>query len=294
MYTKFKGTGVALVTPFDNHLNIDFNALEKVVNHTIEQGVDYLVVQGTTGESVTIKENEKLDILKAVNNINKGKSIVMGIGGNDTEKVLAQIDVLSKIHFDAVLSVCPYYNKPTQTGLINHFVRIADRSPKPVILYNVPGRTSINLSAESTAILSEHQNIIAVKEASGDFNQAVEIIKRSDKDFLLISGDDFLTLPLISIGAAGVISVLANALTKQICDIVKYGLQNEYKRAQDILYTISGINSLMYQEGNPTGVKGLLEVMGICNRDVRLPLVHASKNLMKQIEKHYNEIKNPA
>ena len=291
MYTKFKGTGVALVTPFDNQLNVDYNALEKVVNHTIELGVDYLVVQGTTGESVTVKESEKLAILKAVNNINKGKPIVMGIGGNDTEKVLAQIDILSKVHFDAVLSVCPYYNKPTQAGLINHFVRIADRSPKPVILYNVPGRTSINLSAASTATLSEHPNIIAVKEASGDFNQAVEIMKRSDKDFLLISGDDFLTLPLISIGASGVISVLANALTKQMCDIVNYGLSNEYKKAREILFSISGINSLMYQEGNPAGVKGLLEIMGICKRDVRLPLVRASVGLMKELERLYNEIK---
>jgi 4-hydroxy-tetrahydrodipicolinate synthase len=291
MYTKFKGTGVALVTPFDNHLNVDYKSLENIVNHTIQLGVDYLVVQGTTGESVTLKESEKLNILKAVNNISSGKPIVMGIGGNDTDKVLAQIDVLSQVHFDAVLSVCPYYNKPTQTGLIHHFVKIADRSPKPVILYNVPGRTSINLSAESTATLSEHHNIIAVKEASGDFNQAVEIIKRSKKDFLLLSGDDFLTLPLISIGAAGVISVLANALTKQMCDIVKYGLRNEYKKAQEILYTISDINSLMYREGNPTGVKGLLEIMGMCNGYVRPPLSKASKNLSEEIKKVYTEIK---
>jgi len=291
MYTKFKGIGVALVTPFDIQLNVDYLALERVVNHTIELGVDYLVVQGTTGESVTVKEEEKLDILKAVTNISQGKPIVFGIGGNNTEKVLAEIDVMSKVHFDAVLSVCPYYNKPTQSGLINHFVKIANDSPKPVILYNVPGRTSVNLSAESVATLSEHPNIIGVKEASGDFNQAVDIIKNSSKDFLLISGDDFLTLPLISIGASGVISVLANALTKQMCDIVNHCLNNEFKKAQEILYTISGINNLMYKEGNPTGVKCLLEIMGMCNGDVRPPLEKASKSLFEEVKRIYNEIK---
>jgi len=291
MYNKFKGTGVALVTPFNIQLNVDYNNLEKVVNHTIRQGIDYLVVQGTTGESVTIKENEKIKILKTVNELSSGKPVVIGIGGNDTDKVLSQIETFSTESFDAVLTVCPYYNKPTQTGLINHFTQIADKSPKPIILYNVPGRTSVNLSADSTITLSQHSNIVGVKEASGNFSQAVEIIKNMSNDFMLISGDDFLTLPLISVGAVGVISVLANALTKEMCGIVSNALNNNYLEAQKILYSISVINDLMYKEGNPTGIKCLLEIMNICKKDVRPPLSKASENLIKEISVAYNKIK---
>jgi 4-hydroxy-tetrahydrodipicolinate synthase len=294
MSENFKGTGVALVTPFDGQLNVNFNELEKVVIHTLDQGIDYLVVQGTTGESVTIKENEKIEILRKVNQINRDKPVIMGIGGNDTDKALSHIDALSKESFDAVLSVCPYYNKPSQSGLIKHFIMIADKSPKPVILYNVPGRTSVNLTARSTAELSQHPNIIGVKEASGNFNQAVEIKKLSSDGFLLISGDDFLTLPLISIGAVGVISVLANALTSEMCNIVNYALDNNYAKAQKLLYSISRINDLMYVEGNPTGVKFLMEVLGICSGDVRPPLDKASKELQEEIKYALKEIKNPA
>lgn len=294
MYKKFKGTGVALVTPFDSNLKVNFGELEKVVNHTISHGVDYLVVQGTTGESVTINENEKVEILRKVNQVNTDKPVVMGIGGNDTYKVLSQMDKLSGESFDAILSVCPYYNKPSQTGLINHFTEIADKAPKPIILYNVPGRTSVNLSAQSTGVLSQHPNIIGVKEASGNFNQAVEIIKFSDDDFLLISGDDFLTLPLISIGAVGVISVLANALTNEMCSIVQHAINNRYAEAQRILYTITRINELMYVESNPTGVKFLMETMGICSGEVRSPLYKASKELQEKIKSALMEIKNPA
>jgi 4-hydroxy-tetrahydrodipicolinate synthase len=291
MYSKFKGTGVALVTPFDKQLNVDYDNLVKVVNHTINQSIDYLVVQGTTGESVTIKEDEKIKILRTVNELGSGKPVVIGIGGNDTHKVLSQIETFSNESFDAVLTVCPSYNKPTQTGLINHFTQIADRSSKPVILYNVPGRTSVNLSADSTITLSQHSNIIGIKEASGDFNQAVEIIKNMSSDFLFISGDDFLTLPLISIGAIGVISVLANALTKEMCGIVSNALNNNYKEAQEILYSISDINDLMYKEGNPTGIKCLLEIMNICKSDVRPPLSKASEDLVREISDAYNKIK---
>jgi 4-hydroxy-tetrahydrodipicolinate synthase len=294
MYNKFKGTGVALVTPFDSNLKVNFEELEKVVSHTIDQGIDYLVVQGTTGESVTINENEKIEILRKVNLFNTDKPVVMGIGGNDTNKVLSQIDALSGESFDAILSVCPYYNKPSQRGLINHFTEIADQAPKPVILYNVPGRTSVNLSAQSTSVLSQHPNIIGVKEASGNFNQAVEIKKLSNADFLLISGDDFLTLPLISIGAVGVISVLANALTNEMCSIVNYAINNKYAEAQRILYKILQMNDLMYTESNPTGVKFLMEHLGICSGDVRPPLYKASSELQEKIKSALVEIKNPA
>ncbi|MGD9328838.1 MAG: 4-hydroxy-tetrahydrodipicolinate synthase [Cyclobacteriaceae bacterium] len=294
MYNKFIGTGVALVTPFDNNLKVNFNELEKVVTHTIAEGIDYLVVQGTTGESVTINEHEKIEILNKVNEVNTDKPVVMGIGGNDTSKVLSQIDALSGESFDAILSVCPYYNKPSQSHLINHFTEIADKAPKPVILYNVPGRTSVNLSAQSTAELSRHPNIIGVKEASGNFNQAVDIIKLSSDDFLLISGDDFLTLPLISIGAVGVISVLANALTSEMCNIVNYARNNKYADARRILYSIKRMNELMYLESNPVGVKFLMETLGICSGDVRPPLYKASRELQGKIKSALMEIKNPA
>ncbi len=294
MYDKFKGTGVALVTPFDSNLKVNFDELEKVVTHTISEGIDYLVVQGTTGESVTTNENEKIEILNKVNQVNTDKPVVIGIGGNDTRKVLSQIDALSGESFDAILSVCPYYNKPSQNGLINHFTVIADKAPKPIILYNVPGRTSVNLSAESTGVLSQHPNIIGVKEASGNFKQAVEIIKLSSDDFLLISGDDFLTLPLISIGAVGVISVLANALTNEMCNIVNYAINNQHSDAQRILYTITRMNELMYAEGNPTGVKFLMEILGICSGEVRPPLYKASSELQAKIKSALLEIKNPA
>jgi len=287
----FKGTGVALVTPFDDQLQVNYKDLEKVVDHTINNGVDYLVVQGTTGESVTLKDDEKLDILRKVNELNRDKPVVLGIGGNDTDKVLRQIDRFSSESFDAVLSVCPYYNKPSQAGLINHFTLIAERSPRPVILYNVPGRTSVNLTAHAVSTLSHHPNIIGVKEASGNLNQAIEILKHSAEDFLLISGDDFLTLPLISLGASGVISVLANALTKEMCGIVNLALADNYEGARKILQSISQINDLMYLEGNPTGVKSLMELMGLCSGKVRPPLAEASTQLRKDIEKCYNDFK---
>jgi len=291
MPNKFKGTGVALVTPFDKDLNIDFNGLEKLVLHTLNEGIDYLVVQGTTGESATINKEEKRAILRTVNNLKNDLPIVVGFGGNSTLDVIEQIKSFETEEYDAVLSVCPYYNKPTQNGLINHFQMIADQSEKPVILYNVPGRTSINLTAQSTLILSQHPNIIGVKEASGDFNQCVDIAKNKAPGFLLISGDDLLTLPLISIGAKGVISVIANALTRQMVQIVNSGLKNNISESRRELHNISDVNTLMYKEGNPAGIKCLLEIMGICKSDVRPPLMKASAPLFEEIKAAYTSIK---
>ena len=291
MQNKFKGTGVALVTPFDKDLNIDFNGLEKLVLHTLNEGIDYLVVQGTTGESATINKEEKRAILRTVNNLKNDLPIVVGFGGNSTLDVIEQIKSFETEEYDAVLSVCPYYKKPTQSGLINHFQMIADQSEKPVILYNVPGRTSINLTAQSTLILSQHPNIIGVKEASGDFNQCVDIAKNKTPGFLLISGDDLLTLPLISIGAKGVISVIANALTRQMVQIVNSGLKNNIRESRRELHNISDINTLMYKEGNPAGIKCLLEIMGICKSDVRPPLMKASAPLFEEIKAAYMSLK---
>jgi 4-hydroxy-tetrahydrodipicolinate synthase len=288
---NLSGTGVALVTPFNDDLNIDFNAFEKILKHTIDGKVDYFVVQGTTGESVTVTEDEKKEILHFVKSFEPGKPVVFGIGGNDTRKVLHAIDNYSAEKIDAILSVCPYYNKPSQAGLINHFTMIADHSPFPVILYNVPGRTSVNLTAESTAILSRHSNIIGVKEASGSFTQCAEIAGSADKDFLLISGDDLFTLPMMTVGCKGVISVLANAIPDLMSSMVNYALKGNFSEAGRVLLKMTGINPHMYSEGNPTGVKYLMELQGLCKRIVRPPLAAPSESLQKKIRDEFEKIK---
>lgn len=288
---KFSGTGVALVTPFDDDLNIDFNAFGNVLKHTIGGNVDYLVVQGTTGESVTVTEEEKKDLLHFVQSYNSGKPVVFGIGGNDTRKVLHTIDKYAGEKIDAILSVCPYYNKPSQAGLISHFTMIADHSPFPVILYNVPGRTSVNLTAESTVILSKHSNIIGVKEASGSFTQCADIARSADSDFYLISGDDLFTLPMMTIGCKGVISVLANAIPELMTSMVNNAMNGNFREAGGILLKMSGINPHMYAEGNPSGVKYLMELQGLCKRIVRPPLAAPSESLCKKIGEEYNKLK---
>ncbi len=291
MDNQFAGLGVALVTPFDNHLEIDYTSLEKLVDHTLKGGVDYLVVQGTTGESATVNAEEKAQLLRSIHEKRRGKPVVFGIGGNNTQHILDQFDYFDPDHYDAILSVCPYYNKPGQNGLINHFSLIADKSPKPVILYNVPGRTAVNLNARSTVILSEHPNIVGIKEASGDFGQCVEIAKNARDDFYLISGDDLLTLPLISIGARGVISVLANALPAEIKAIVKNGLDGKVEAATRTLYALHEISELTFKEGNPTSLKGLLELMNICKMTVRPPLANASEALIGELREAYDILK---
>jgi len=290
MNNQFTGTGVALVTPFDNNLKVDFDALKKIVEHTIAGGVDYLVVMGTTGESVTIDEKEKKLILEEVHIHRKDKPTVLGLGGNHTQKILEQLDATDPDQYDAILSVCPYYNKPSQAGLINHFTMIADKSPKPVILYNVPGRTSVNLAARSTIELSRHPNIIGIKEASGDFNQCISIARNTPEDFLLISGDDLLALPLIAIGARGLISVIANALPSQMSGIVRRGLEGKFEEGRAILHRISNMMDLMFREGNPVGVKALLNHLQLCSTDVRPPLFRGSQELLEAIQAEYQKI----
>lgn len=284
------GTGVALVTPFDMQHNIDYEALKKIVTHTISGGVDYLVVMGTTGESVTIGEAEKNLVLQVISDHKKAAPVVLGIGGNNTLKIIEQLEESDPGQYDAILSVCPYYNKPTQIGLINHFTMIADKSPKPVIMYNVPGRTSVNLSAKSTIELSKHPNIIGIKEASGDFNQCISIASATNENFLLISGDDLLALPLIAIGAKGLISVIANALPYEMSQIVKHGMEGKFEKARSLLQRISYLMELMFREGNPTGVKALLFHLDLCLEQVRPPLMHASRALLEEIKEEYKKI----
>lgn len=281
---KFHGTGVALVTPFDAQGNIDFKGLKKLLQHTAK-GVDYFVVMGTTGESVTVTGEEKKKVLQFVLSNNPKKlPIVFGIGGNNTQSVLDTIKATSLTGVDAVLSVSPYYNKPSQEGIYQHFKAVADACPVPIILYNVPGRTASNLTAETTLRLAAHPNIIGVKEASGNLEQCMKIAKYKPKDFLLTSGDDMLTVPLYSIGSKGVISVLANSYPVIFKKMKEYAFAGNYTKAQQEQFKLLEINGPMYEEGNPVGVKFVLQEMGICSNAVRLPLVPASEALQKKVK----------
>lgn len=280
---KLYGTGVALVTPFTEDLGVDFKALKKLLRHTAK-GVDYYVVMGTTGESATLTPEEKREVLRfVVENNEKKLPVVYGIGGNNTAEVLEAIRHSDLGGVSALLSVSPYYNKPSQQGIIQHFRKIADLSPVPVILYNVPGRTSSNLTAETTLELANHQNIAGIKEASGNLEQCMRIARGMPRDFLLISGDDLLTVPLYAIGARGVISVLANAYPLAFRKMKDFAFAGNYSRASKELFRLLDINGPMYEEGNPVGLKTLLSELGITQPFVRLPLVAASAGLRKRI-----------
>jgi 4-hydroxy-tetrahydrodipicolinate synthase len=280
---KLYGTGVALVTPFTETLEVDFKALKKLLAHTA-RGVDYYVVMGTTGESPTCSPEEKKQILQFVKENNSKKlPVVYGIGGNNTQEVLNYIDHSDLKGVDAILSVSPYYNKPSQEGIYQHFKAVADRSPVPVVLYNVPGRTASNLTAETTLRLAGHSNIIGIKEASGNMEQCMRIAKYAPKDFLLISGDDMLTVPLYAVGAKGVISVLANAFPVVFKKMKEHAFNGNFGKASQEQFKILEINAPMYEEGNPVGVKFLLQQLGVCSEHVRMPLLSASGKLKEKI-----------
>lgn len=279
MWSKFKGTGVAIVTPFDEQKNIDFAGLERLVNHLINGGVDYLVVQGTTGESATLTKDEKVKVLDFVHEKTAGRvPLVFGIGGNNTAAVIEDMKYYDSSKFEAILSVVPYYNKPTQEGIYQHYKALADVAPKPIILYNVPGRTVVNMTAETTLRLAkEFENLIAVKEASGNLNQIKEIIDNRPANFLVISGDDPITVPIIELGGDGVISVVANALPKSFSNMVNQALEGKGSSAQEMQNSFEDITDLMFAEGNPAGVKATLDILGVCGTEVRLPLVKMSE-----------------
>lgn len=280
---KLFGTGVALVTPFDEIGKIDFKALKRLLIHTAK-GVDYFVVMGTTGESATLSKEEKRSVLKFVLENNPKKlPIVYGIGGNNTQNVLDELASTDLKGVTAILSVSPYYNKPPQEGIFQHFKQVAAASPLPIILYNVPGRTGSNISAQTTLRLASLKNIIGIKEASGNLEQCMKIVKEKPKDFMLISGDDLLTLPLYSIGGVGVISVLANALPHIFLKIKENFYSGRLKQAQTEQFKIIDINGPMYEEGNPVGLKYLLSLIGVCGKTVRLPLTRPSSGLQKKI-----------
>lgn len=277
------GTGVALVTPFTRSGDVDYKGLKKLMSHTAK-GVDYYVVMGTTGESVTTNKEEKKTILSFVKaNNKKNLPIVYGMGGSNTEEVLANIKQTDLTGVSAILSVSPYYNKPSQEGIYQHFKAIAGKSPVPVILYNVPGRTASNMSASTTLRLAQHKNVIGIKEASGNMEQCMKIAAEKPADFMLISGDDMLTVPLYSVGAVGVISVLANAFPVVFRKMKEMAFTGNYPKASRELFTLLDINGPMYEEGNPVGVKYVLSQLNVCEEHVRLPLVPASEGLKKKI-----------
>jgi 4-hydroxy-tetrahydrodipicolinate synthase len=281
---KLYGTGVALITPFTESLEVDYKGLKKLLQHTAK-GVDYYVVMGTTGEAATCSEEEKKAVLEFIKQNNAAKlPIVYGIGGNNTHHVIESIRSTDFTGISALLSVSPYYSKPSQEGIIQHFQAIADQCPVPVMLYNIPGRTASNLTADTTLRLSEHKNIIGTKEASGNLEQCMKIAKYMPKDFLLLSGDDMQTVAMYSIGAKGVISVLANAFPQIFKKTKEYAFAGAFDKASQQLFKLLEINGPMYEEGNPVGVKYLLETMGICNANVRLPLVKASEGLQRKIQ----------
>lgn len=282
---QLRGTGVALVTPFQADLSVDFEAFGRLIDFNLDNGVDYLVVNGTTGESVTTTAEERQQLLAfAKERVAGRKPLVYGIGGNYTQAVIENLKTVDLNGVDAILSVSPYYNKPSQEGIYQHYVAVAEASPVPVILYNVPGRTGSNISAATTLRLAQHPNIIGIKEASGNLEQCMTIIEEKPAGFLVISGDDMLTVALISLGADGIISVLCNAFPARFSQMTQLALNGNFQEAAALQRSFLTANPLMYEEGNPVGVKLALEQVGICGAFVRLPLAPASDHLKQRIQ----------
>jgi 4-hydroxy-tetrahydrodipicolinate synthase len=292
MMNRFYGTGVAMVTPFDADGQVDYQGLKNLINHLIDGGVEYLVSLGTTGESVTLNKEEKKKIFEFTAEVAAGRvNLVAGIGGNNTHEIVNEVKVFNMAGYDAILSASPAYNKPTQEGIYQHYKAIAEAAKLPVILYNVPGRTGSNISAETTVRLAhDFKNIIAIKEASGNFDQMNQIMRDKPEDFLLISGDDPITLPMVALGAVGVISVVGNALPRQFSDMTRLCLQGDFKSAQKIHSSFIDFTRMVFAEGNPAGVKAALKHLGVCGDAVRLPLVQVSPKLAEKIAQETRQL----
>ncbi len=286
MSAFLKGTGVALATPFNNDGSIDLEGVESLVEFCIDGGVEYLVVLGTTAESVTLSGEEKKKLVAHIVKINNNRlPLVIGIGGNNTAAIIQEIKDTDVSVFDAILSVVPMYNRPTQEGIYQHYKAINEVVTLPVLLYNVPSRTGVNMTAETTLRLAQLEKIIGIKEATGDFTQVLNILKDKPKDFLVISGDDTLALPLVVAGGDGVISVIGQGFPKEFSEMIRLGLSGETEKAFEILYKMLPVLDYAFKEGNPAGIKNILKVKGICKDNLRLPLISVSDKLATKIEK---------
>jgi 4-hydroxy-tetrahydrodipicolinate synthase len=286
------GTGVALVTPFKKDFSVDIDALKAIVNFQIDNGIDYIVALGTTSENATLSKAEKELVIMTIVDTNKGRlPLVLGVGSNNTAEVVEELKSGNFSDFVAILSVSPYYNKPTQEGIYQHFKAIAEASPIPVILYNVPGRTSSNMLPETIIRLAnDFKNIIAVKEASGDIVQVMKLIQDKPKDFLVISGDDMITLPMILAGGAGVISVIAEGFPKQFTEMVHLGLNKKVDDAYKIHYLLADSIDMIFEQGNPAGIKEVFKSLGLSENTVRLPLVNVNEDLANRLHHFTNKI----
>jgi 4-hydroxy-tetrahydrodipicolinate synthase len=286
LQNKLSGTGVALITPFKSDGSVDFEALRKVVNHVVEGGVDYVVALGTTSEVPTLRSSERDAVVKTiVEEVKKRVPIIVGVGGNCTAEL---VEILKNTDFsgiDGILSVVPYYNKPTQEGIFQHFSELAKVSPIPIMLYNIPSRCGVNMTAETTIRLANtHSNIIAIKESSGDMQQVGDIIRQKHANFLVISGDDAVSLQMTEMGGAGVVSVLGNALPKQVSTMNKTALKGDFEQAKNQFSEFEHLIPLLFVEGNPAGIKVMTNFLGLCENEVRLPLVKSSESLKTQIQ----------
>lgn len=287
------GTGVALITPFKKDFSVDTEALTRIVNFQIDNGIDYLVVLGTTAESATLTSAEKELVIQTVIDANKNRlPLVLGVGGNNTLQVVEELKTRNLNDFVAVLSVSPYYNKPSQEGIYQHFKAISEASPLPIILYNVPGRTSSNMLPSTVIRLAnDFKNIVAIKEAAGDIVQAMKLIQQKPKDFLIISGDDMITLPMVLAGGAGVISVIGEGFPKQFSDMVRLGLNRKVDDAYALHYELADAIDMIFEQGNPAGIKEVFKALGLCENVVRLPLVNVNEDLANRIYQFVKKIK---
>ena len=291
---QFVGTGVALITPFKKDLSVDIKALENLVEFVIDGGVDYLVVLGTTAESATLTKAEKLQVMKTISLVNAGRlPLVVGVGGNNTMAVVEELKTLDFLDYEAILSVSPCYNKPTQEGIYQHFKAIAQASPLPIMLYNVPSRTGSNMLPETTLRLAnDFENIFGIKEACGDSLQIDELIRNKPSDFHIISGDDFTALPTVLAGGSGVVSVAGQGLPKYFSEMINLGLKGDSEPAYEIHQSLLEGMHLCFEEGNPAGIKAVFEVLGLCDATVRLPLVEASQGLKEKIRNFMFQLQN--
>lgn len=285
----FIGTGVALITPFNDDYSVDYQSLKKIVDFTLQNGADFLVALGTTSEAPTLNAEEKAKVVKTIVETANGRCpILLGMGGNNTAALVQSIKTQDFTGIDGILSVVPYYNKPNQRGMKAHFTAVADASPVPVILYNVPGRVGVNLQAATTVELASHPNIVAVKEASGNLQQIMEILRDKPEDFRVLSGDDGITQPMMALGAEGVISVAANGYPKPFCEMVHKMLEGKNEQALPLHYKMLKMNGLIFADGNPAGIKALMAHNGLCKNVLRLPLVPVSDTVRQDIENEYD------